>query len=354
MNDALERLGWNESWEEEFAPYAADGLEPARVIVQQRGILTVATRTAEIAAEVGGRLHHDAGPTGLPVAGDWVGIRVEEGERLARIDALVPRHTVFVRRAAGEDGAAQAVAANVDVAFVVASLPDDVNLRRLERYATAAWDSGATPVVVLTKADLAADLPAAILEAEATAPGVAVVATSAVTGEGLDALRAHLVPNKTGALLGASGAGKSSLLNRLLGEERQATAAIRADGRGRHTTSHRELVELPEGGVVLDTPGMRELGLVAEEEALDAAFDDIAELAGSCRFSDCAHEAEPGCAVVAAVEQGTLPAERLAAYRKLERELAHLDRRGDPRLQAEQRRYWRNIHREIRRTTRNQ
>jgi len=346
LNAALERFGWNTRWEEAFAPLAADGLEPARVVVQQRGVLTVAAAGGERPAEVGGRLFRDAGSGGLPVAGDWVGLRG------GRIEAVVPRRTSFVRRAAGEDAAAQVVAANVDVALVVAALPD-LNARRLERYVTAAWDSGATPVVVLAKADLADDLGDAVLAAERAAPGVDVIATSVVSGAGLDELGSLLAPDRTGALLGISGAGKSSLLNRLLGEERLATAAIRADGRGRHTTTHRELVPLPAGGLVLDTPGMRELGLWADDESLDAAFEDVAGLAAACRFTDCAHETEPGCAVLGALDDGGLAAERLAAYRKLGRELAHLERRNDPRLQAEQRRYWKKIHVEYRRTTRN-
>lgn len=346
MNAALERFGWNTRWEQEFAPLAADGLVPARVVVQQRGVLTVATAGGERPAEVGGRLFRDAGSGGLPVAGDWVGLRG------GRIEAVVARRTSFVRRAAGEDAAAQVVAANVDVALVVAALPD-LNARRLERYVTAAWDSGATPLVVLTKADLADDVDEAVLAAERAAPGVDVIATSAVAGTGLGELLAPLVPNRTGALLGISGAGKSSLLNRLLGEERLATAAIRADGRGRHTTSHRELVALPGGGLILDTPGMRELGLWADDESLDTAFEDVATLAAACRFTDCAHETEPGCAVLEAVETGALAPERLAAYRKLGRELAHLERRDDPRLQAEQRRHWKRINVEYRRATRN-
>jgi ribosome biogenesis GTPase len=347
LNAALERFGWNTEWEERFAPLHADGLEPGRVVVQQRGLLTVATAAGERGAEVGGRLHRDAGPGGLPVAGDWVALRG------GRIEAVVERRTSFVRRAPDQETLAQVVAANVDVALVVAALPDAVNLRRLERYVTTAWDSGATPVVVLTKVDLAADPAEELLAAESAAPGVDVIATSAVSGEGLDELRAALVPSRTGALLGVSGAGKSSLLNRLLGEERVATAEIRADGRGRHTTTHRELVPLPGGGIVLDTPGMRELGLWADDTSLDATFDDVSSLAAGCRFGDCAHETEPGCAVLAAVEDGSLAPERLAAYRKLGRELAHLERRNDPRLQAEQRRHWKKINVEYRRATRN-
>jgi ribosome biogenesis GTPase len=345
LDAGLEPIGWDDGWAAAFAPFRAGGLEPGRVVVQQRGVLTVAAAGGERPAEVGGRLHRDADAGGLPVAGDWVGLRGR------RIEAVVPRRTAFVRRAAGDDASTQIVAANVDVAFVVAALPD-VNLRRLERYVTAAWDSGATPFVVLTKADLSVSADEAAAAVEAVAPGVRVLVTSTVTGEGIEDLRAELLPRRTGALLGISGAGKSSLLNWLAGEELLATAALRSDGRGRHTTTHRELVALPGGGLLLDTPGMRELGLRTDDEALEATFDDVAALAAGCRFGDCRHRGEPGCAVLAALANGTLAPERLAAYRKLERELAHLERRDDPRLQAEHRRRWKQINKATRRTKR--
>jgi ribosome biogenesis GTPase len=321
------------------------------VVVQQRGIYTVETEDGERAAEPSGRLRHEAAEGGLPVTGDWVGVRGRTGT--ARIEAVLPRRTAFVRKAAGEAAVQQVVAANFELAFVVAALPDDVNPRRLERYVTAVWESGATPVVVLTKTDLADDVLAATVEVEAVAPGVAVHAISSVSGEGVEEIRTLLTPNRTAVLVGSSGVGKSTLVNRLLGEERQAVAEVRADGRGRHTTTHRELLPVPGGGLLLDTPGMRELGLWAEEESLETAFDDVAELAARCRFADCTHEHEPGCAVVAAVEDGRLDAARLESFHKLGRELAYLERRTDARLQAEEKRKWRAIHREHRRSTRN-
>jgi ribosome biogenesis GTPase len=343
---SIERYGWSRELDEAFAPLRAEGLSPARVVVQQRGIYTVEADDGERSAEPSGRLRHEADEGGLPVAGDWVGLRG------SRIEAVLPRRTAFVRKAAGEAAVQQVVAANFDLGLVVQALPDDVNPRRLERYVTAVWESGATPVVVLTKTDLADDVTAASLEVEASAPGVSVHAISSVTGEGVEAIRALLAPNRTAVLVGSSGVGKSTLVNRLLGEERQAVAEVRDDGRGRHTTTHRELLPVPGGGLLLDTPGMRELGLWADEESLDAAFDDVVELAAGCRFSDCTHVHEPGCAVLAAVEDGRLEPARLESFHKLGRELAYLERRTDARLQAEEKRKWRAVQMEYRRQTR--
>ena len=341
----LEPFGWSRSLDDDFAPHAAAGLEPGRVAVQHRGGYLVLTRDGERAAEASGRLHHQAALGGLPVTGDWVAVR-PAGD-VAMIEAVLPRRTAFVRKAAGDATVEQVIAANLDVAFLVAALPD-VNLRRLERFLTAAWESGAQPVVVLTKSDLAPEPSGDVAAVAAVAPGVPIHVLSSATGEGVDEVRAHLLPNRTAALLGISGVGKSSLVNRLLGEERQAVAEVRGDGKGRHTTTQRELLQVPGGGLVLDTPGMREFALWEAEAGLDETFDDVTELAASCRFRDCRHETEPGCAVLAAVADGRLPPERLESYRKLERELAHLERKRDPRLQAEQRAHWRRIHRDMR------
>ena len=344
---SIERYGWSRELDEAFAPLRAEGLSPARVVVQQRGIYTVEADDGERSAEPSGRLRHEADEGGLPVAGDWVGLRG------TRIEAVLERRTAFVRKAAGEAAVQQVVAANFDLGLVVQALPDDVNPRRLERYVTAVWESGATPVVVLTKTDLADDVTAASLEVEAAAPGVSVHAISSVTGEGVEAVRALLAPNRTAVLVGSSGVGKSTLVNRLLGEERQAVGGLRADGRGRHTTTHRELLPIPGGGLLLDTPGMRELGLWAEEESLETAFDDVISLAADCRFADCTHEHEPGCAVRAAIEEGRLDPARLESFHKLAKELAYLERRTDARLQAEERKKWKAINKEQRRSSRN-
>jgi ribosome biogenesis GTPase / thiamine phosphate phosphatase len=345
----LESLGWSRAHQDEFAPFAAGGLEPARVAVQHRGGYVVLTEAGERLAEASGRLRHEAPRGGLPVTGDWVAVRA--GGEPALIEAVLPRRTAFVRKAAGEPAVEQVLAANLDVAFLVVAMPD-VNARRLERYLTAAWESGAEPVVVLTKADLVEDVAGAVFAVELGAPGVSVHAVSSVTGAGVDEVRRHLLPNRTAALLGISGAGKSTLVNRLLGEARQEIAEIREDGRGRHTTTRRELLLVPGGGLVLDTPGMRELALWESDSGLDETFDDLADLAVLCRFNDCRHVSEPGCAVLEAVADGHLSIERLESYRKLLRELTHLERRRNPRLEAEQRARWRRITREYRRSVR--
>jgi len=233
----------------------------------------------------------------------------------------------------------------VDVVVLMTGLDANFNLHRLERYLTMAWESGAEPVVVLSKADLATDLPARLADAASVAIGVPVLAVSARTGEGIDALRDYLGEGRTIALLGSSGVGKSTLVNQILGEDRQAVQAVRDDGRGRHTTTRRELIPVPGGGLLLDTPGMREIQLWDSEEGVERAFEDVTALAAQCRFNDCVHEHEPGCAVLAAIDAGTLAPERLESYRKLQRELAALERRGDPRAAAERRRYWRRINR---------
>ena len=238
----------------------------------------------------------------------------------------------------------QVIAANVDVAFIVAGLDHDFNLRRLERYLAVAWSSGVEPVVVLNKADIADDLPGRLVAVGAIAPGVPIVVVSALTGDHLADLQPFLAPGRTAVVLGSSGVGKSTLLNALLGEQRQATGAVREDdSRGRHTTTHRELFVLPGGGLLVDTPGIRSL----EVAGVDVVFDDIAGLATACRFRDCRHTTEPGCAVRGAVDDGVLSEERLASHRKLERELAHAERKGDPRAQAEERKRWKSIHKSV-------
>ena len=243
----------------------------------------------------------------------------------------------------------QVVAANVDVAVLVASMNADLNARRLERYLATAWQSGATPVVVLTKADIAADPEADIAEAESVAFGAPVLAVSAVTGEGLDALASHLKAGETAVLVGSSGVGKSTLVNALAGEALMVTAAIREDdAHGRHTTTHRELIRLPSGALILDTPGMRELGLIDADDGLSATFEDIEALAADCRFSDCGHGSEPGCAVRAALRDGTLDEGRWRSFQKLQRELAFQERKEDRAARAAHRRHWISIHKAAR------
>jgi len=345
----LENYGWSATLQQQFASHAAQGLVPARVLVQQRGHYEIVSAAGELTATLAGKFARDADEGAFPVAGDWVAVAAREGDATAIIRDVLPRHGVFVRRAAGPGAARmQVVAANVDVALLVAAL-NDFNVRRIERYLAAALESGAQPVIVLTKADMCDDVEALKAEVEAIAFGVPVHAVSAPTGDGLDALRAHLAPGKTAVLVGSSGAGKSTLVNAFAGSARMETRAISVDGqRGRHTTTHRELVLLPSGALILDTPGMRELGLWDAGAGLSAAFGDVEELMTQCKFHDCRHRTEPGCAVRAALEDGTLAAERWEAYGKLQRELAFEKGKNDPKARAETRKVWLRRHKDYR------
>jgi ribosome biogenesis GTPase len=346
---SITSYGWNPRFESTFIPFRDLGLEPARVAREDRDRYLLLTARGERPGELLGRLRHEArSRADLPAVGDWVAVR-DDGA-LAAIHAVLPRASAFLRRAAGGTTEEQVLAANVDTAFIVCGLDRDLNLRRIERYLAAAWESGATPVVVLNKADLAADPAAVAAEVEAVAIGVPVVALSALGRSGLARLDAWLAPGATVALLGSSGAGKSTLVNALLGEDRVATGPVREDdSRGRHTTTARMLVPLAGGALLLDTPGMRELALWAGEESLDGAFPDIAGLGASCRFRDCAHAGEPGCAVLAAVAAGTLDAGRLESWRKLQRELRWLASRQDARLRAEEEARWKAIAKSMKR-----
>ena len=350
----LERFGWSPALEDQFAQHAADGLEPARVAVEHRDAYILYTARGERPAELSGRLRHAVEERGdLPAVGDWVAIADPEGGERALVPYVVPRRTKFSRMAANDHGQTveQVVAANVDVVFLTAGLDGDLNLRRLERYLTLGWESGAEPVVVLTKTDLCDEVAAALHEVESVAVGVPVHAVSNVTGEGIEALGSYFAGDRTVAALGSSGVGKSSLVNRLAGEELMPTGGLRADGKGRHTTTNRQLLLLPGGGLFLDTPGMRELRLWESEEGLAAAFDDVAAMAAQCRFTDCAHASEPGCAVRAALADGTLDRERFDSWRKLQGELAHLAIKQDARLRAEARKERRRFARGTRKTS---
>lgn len=333
--------GWSDALQRDFAPFAAQGLSPARVVLQQRGRCGLVTETGEAVGVPSGRLQHEAAAGGLPVAGDWVAVHPPQADAVAIIRHVLPRRTAFVRKAAGTGEAPQVVAANIDLALLVIGLDEDFNLRRLERYLAAAWESGARPLVLLTKADACADAAAFAAQAEQVAVGAEVVPVSAVTGLGLATVRDRLQPGLTAVLIGMSGVGKSTLVNALLGEARLATGAVReTDGRGKHTTTHRELVRLPQGGLILDTPGMRELAFWDPGDGVSAAFSEIEALAGQCRFRDCGHQTEPGCAVRAAREAGDLGEDRWRSYVKLQRELDHLDRREDPVAREAWRRRW--------------
>lgn len=352
----LAALGWRGEFAAAFAPYADAGLEPARVTSEQRGQYRVRTADDERDARITGRFRHLTDrPADFPAVGDWVAVGGGGEDGPASIHAVLPRRSAFSR--SGRDSTArgeihagdeQVVAANVDVVFLVAGLDGDLNLRRLERYIALAWSSGAEPVLVLNKADLVDDVGPALAQVAGVAGGLPVEPVSAAVGQGLERLRPWLGTGRTAALLGMSGVGKSTIVNALLGEERQATAAVRADdSRGRHTTTQRELIVLPDGGLLLDTPGMRSLELYGADEGLDVAFGDVLALAGACRFGDCSHDREPGCAVRAAVAAGELPHERHESYRKLLREVRSSEIRADPRAQADEQRRWRAIHRSM-------
>jgi ribosome biogenesis GTPase len=345
----IQSFGWSDALQQTFEPHVARGLIPARVTQQQRGLYVIVTDLGELAAQISGRFAHEAQAAGYPAVGDWVAAAARPDEGAATIHAVLSRRTAFIRKAAGPVPDEQVVAANVDVAFLVASMNADLNARRLERYLATAWQSGASPVVVLTKADLAADPEADIAEAESVAFAAPVLAVSAVTGEGLEALAAHLKPGETAVLVGSSGVGKSTLVNALAGEELMVTAEIREDdAHGRHTTTHRELVRLPSGALILDTPGMRELGLIDADSGLSATFEDIEALAADCRFSDCGHGNEPGCAVRAALADGTLDEGRWRSFQKLQRELAFQERKEDRAAREAHRRHWIGVHKAAR------
>jgi ribosome biogenesis GTPase len=346
----LRRLGWDASLEDAFTPFDTEGNTAGRVVVAHRGGWLVRTPLGELRTEPSGSLRRAAsGPLDLPTVGDWVAVRPRPGGD-GLVVALLPRRTALVRRRPGPTTEEQVLAANVDVALCCVSATEGPrNARRLERYLTLAWDGGTTPVAVLTKADLCDDVEGAVAELGAAVAGVEVVVTSSVTGLGLDALRDHLSAGRTGVLLGPSGVGKSSTANRLLDDDHLEVGAVRAvDGRGRHTTTRRELAELPGGGLLIDTPGLREVGLW-DGGGAETAFADVAELASACRFADCRHEGEPGCAVTAAVAGGGLDADRLGAFAKLRREEEWLERRKDARATAEHRRKIRAVQRQRRR-----
>lgn len=346
----LNDLGWTSSFEEHFRNVAAPEHSPARVSATHTHVFRLLAAEGEYLASVSGRLRHAAGGArDFPATGDWVVVSKTPGDDRGVIHSVLPRTSCFSRKVAGSRTDEQVVAANVDTVFLVGGLDGDFNPRRLERALVLAWESGADPVIVLTKADLGQHVAERRRAAEEAAAGVPVVVISAATGEGLSALAPYLLRGRTVALLGSSGVGKSTLVNRLLGEDRQRTLAVRAsDDRGRHATTHRELIPLPGGALVIDTPGLREIQLWAGETSLNDAFTDLAALAEGCRFRDCRHRDEPGCAVRAAVADGRLPAERLESHHKLARELRSLEIRQDVGLQRAQKAKWRAIHRQAR------
>jgi ribosome biogenesis GTPase / thiamine phosphate phosphatase len=337
-----EALGWSDRLAEAFAPHAAVGYLPARVSLEHTHIYRVLTGDDEWLGRVSGRLRHQAaGRADFPAVGDWVAVEAPAADGDARIHAVLPRFSRFSRRAAGDRTEEQVVAANVDTVFLVTGLDDNFNPRRIERYLVVAWDSGAAPVIVLNKADLVEDPERHVEDVRALAPAVPVYAISCHEPGSLDVLRQHLGFGQTCALLGSSGVGKSTIVNRLVGHDLLRTRDVRvSDSRGRHTSTSRQLVMLPGQGVLIDTPGMRELQLWDTGDALTGAFADVVDLSAGCRFRDCRHEAEPGCAVRTAVQSGDLSESRLESYLKLVREQAHEFRRQDQRAQLENKRRW--------------
>ncbi len=341
----LRALGWSPRWQALFEPHRAAGLTPGRVIRGDRGSVLVAMPAGVARARPSARLRKAAGgPADLPVVGDWVVALAPEDLDVPQVEAVLERASAITRGDPGRTSDVQVLAANIDTVIVVHPVAEPPNLRRIERELALAWSSGAVPLVVLTKADLSADPDAAREAVESVAPGAAVLAVNALAGEGIEPIRGRLAGDRTAVLVGPSGAGKSTLVNALLGERRQATCEVRvSDGRGRHTTVVRELIQVPGGGVLIDTPGLRAIGLTGSEDGIASAFPDIEQVARSCRFRDCAHGEEPGCAVRSAAESGTLPAERLASYHKLRREAQVAAAKSDVRLRAEEERKWKII-----------
>jgi ribosome biogenesis GTPase len=345
MTFDLTSLGWDDGFRSSYARFDRSDQQPARVTRVDRGVCSVLGRDGAGRASIGGGLLAVAAndPVRLPCAGDWVVLRTWPDERTT-IEVVLPRRTAVVRASAGAQSVAQVLAANVDTAAVVASVDPEPDLARIERLLALAWESGAEPVVILTKTDLAADPVAIAEQVSDVTPGVPVYPVSAARGTGLEPLLALVAPGRTLGLLGASGCGKSTLVNALAGATVMGTQAIRrADGRGRHTTTYRALVPLPAGGAVLDTPGIRGVGMFDGVAGLEQAFADIDALSRTCRFRDCSHNAEPGCTVAAAVATGELAARRLQSWRKLQREVAYELRRSHARSADQERLRWKRL-----------
>jgi ribosome biogenesis GTPase / thiamine phosphate phosphatase len=339
----LEMLGWADCFAQAFERYAIANAVPGRVTLEHKSSYVIQTELGEYAAEITGKLRHQS-TQNLIAVGDWVVATLRPSEQKATIHGILPHKSKFSRKAVGGKTDEQVIATNVDVAFLVSGLDQDFNLRRIERYLILAWESGANPVIVLNKADLCPNLEARLADVAAIAPGVSIVALSALYRDGLNELLPYLQPGHTVVLLGSSGVGKSTLTNQLLGETVQETQVVRqGDARGRHTTTHRELLPLPCGGLLIDTPGMRELQLWAGEDSLQETFTDIETLAQRCRFRDCQHEHEPGCAVRQALEERRLDESRLASYQKLQREVDYLARKQDPQAFLQDKAKWKKL-----------
>ncbi|MFD3445897.1 ribosome small subunit-dependent GTPase A [Microbacteriaceae bacterium 4G12] len=336
--ESLAYLGWDEFFESQHTEVYSVG----RIVLEHKHLYRIVSDDGEYLGELTGKFRHSAEmKSDYPTVGDWVWMTKLPDEKKAIVHGVFSRKSSFSRQAAGDRTEEQIVAANVDYVFLVNALNRDFNLRRIERYLLLAYESGAVPVIVLTKQDLCEDADQKLAETEEIAMGVSIFAVDSLSGNGVEALKSFVPSGKTIALLGSSGVGKSTLLNALMGEDVSKTGAIREeDDKGRHTTTHRELFQLPSGGLIIDTPGMRELQLWEGSSSIDVTFSDIEELASSCRFSDCKHEEEPGCAVVEALENGTLTWDRLKSYQKLQKEIAYAARKQNPVLARAEREKW--------------
>lgn len=341
----LRTLGWTPFFAKAFEPFNTEEFLPARVAVQHKGHYVLYSEPGELQGKITGRLRYLAGGiSDFPAVGDWVVVRARPEEGAATITDILPRRTKFSRKVVGSTTEEQIIAANIDKALIISGLDEDFNPRRIERYLVLTAESGAEPVIVLNKTDLCDDLPDVLAGVNALAGGAPVLVTSVKQNTGLDQLASMIREGQTGTLLGSSGVGKSSIVNHLLGSERMATAEVReSDSKGRHATTHRELVLLPTGGMLIDTPGMRELQLWGETSTANDSFDDIEELVLACKFTNCRHETEPGCAVRAALEAGTLDPGRFASYQKLQKELAHLARKQDVQEQLKEKERWKKL-----------
>ena len=343
----LTTVGGGEFFEANFISYADNGYTSGRVALEHKNFFRVYTQYGEMLAEISGKLRHEAvNRSDLPAVGDWVVIRSRPERGRVMIHAVLPRRTSFARKVAGSRTEEQIVGANIDTVFLLTSLNQDFSLRRIERYLTIAWESGANPIIILSKSDLCNRVADLMTEVQAVACGVPIHAVSVVTGCGLQDVAQYFKRGQTVALLGSSGVGKSTLINHLAGVDHLKVQPVReSDDRGRHTTTHRELVLLPTGGLVLDTPGMRELQLWDGDESLRLVFDDIEALAGHCFFSDCRHQDEPRCAVREALVAGTIDIGRYQSYEKLKKELKYLARRRDKLSEIVEKKRWKKLSR---------